>query len=419
MARNGSGTMSPSQTFTPSTPALSADVNSVIQDIADEITNSLALDGQSVMTGPIKAATGSAGAPGYTFGSALTTGFYLSGGLIHASIGGVAQGPVINPSTFSTSTPSTGTSAYVIGGLSPAGFTLAAFRRVLFIVGDTNTSTTNTAAVNGTTAKNIVKRSTSGYVPLAIGDLVEDELVELIYDGTQYVLTEDVSQGFGPQLAITAAATTDLGTKNSHNILINGTTGITAFGSGANASTPLYLIKFSGILTMTNSAGLALVGGADITTAAGDYALALYLGSGNWAVIAYFRASGKALIETDQFPSQTGNALKMVTTDGTNKSWSGRVITAQGTLNASAVVTGGENIASAAKGGSGIYDVTMSITLPNLYKVFAFLSDGSFVGVAKEIPTSRTTTGFRIATALTNGVAQDFAAVEFIVVGGL
>lgn len=76
MSRNGSGTMTASLTFSPSTPALSADVNSVLADIAAEITNSLAKDGQTVMTGQIKAADGSASAPGVAFGSDLNTGAY-------------------------------------------------------------------------------------------------------------------------------------------------------------------------------------------------------------------------------------------------------------------------------------------------------------------------------------------------------
>lgn len=417
MARNGSGTMSPSQTFTPSTPALSADVNSVIQDIADELTNSLALDGQSIMTGPVKAATGSAGAPGYAFGGGLTTGLYLSGGQIHASFGGVAQGPILNPSSFFTSAASSGTSAYVIGSLAPAGFTLAAGRRVIWLINDTNDTTTNTAAVNATPAKNILKRGISGNVSLAPGDLVAGELGDMTYDGTQYILNNDVSQGFGPQVVITAAATTDLGTKNSRNVLVNGTTGITAFGSSASVAAPLYLLKFAGILTMTNSAGMALIGGVDIITAAGDYALALYLGSGNWAVIAYFRASGKALIETDQFPSQTSNAGKMVTTDGTNKSWSGNVITARGSYSGTTVNSGSVNIASVANPSAGIYNVALTTALANTNYQVMITIEGAQYGFATI--NSKTTSGFQVQMVLANGVPQNFGTVEVVVVGGL
>lgn len=58
-------------------------------DIADEITNSLALDGQSVMTGQFKAANGSAAAPSITFGSDLDTGIYRkSANTIGVAVGG-------------------------------------------------------------------------------------------------------------------------------------------------------------------------------------------------------------------------------------------------------------------------------------------------------------------------------------------
>jgi hypothetical protein len=66
-------------TFSPSTTISSSQTNANNSDIADELTNSLALDGQSVMTGQVKAANGSASAPGYTFGSDLDTGFYRIG----------------------------------------------------------------------------------------------------------------------------------------------------------------------------------------------------------------------------------------------------------------------------------------------------------------------------------------------------
>lgn len=79
MARNGSGTMSIPNSFTPSTTALSSDVNENFTDVASEITNSLALDGQSVMAGQFKAANGTVSAPSVTFGSDLDSGIYRIG----------------------------------------------------------------------------------------------------------------------------------------------------------------------------------------------------------------------------------------------------------------------------------------------------------------------------------------------------
>lgn len=78
MARSG-GTMSILNTFVSGNPITADGHNQNNTDIAAEITNSLALDGQSTMTGVIKAANGSASAPSYTFGSDTNSGFYRIG----------------------------------------------------------------------------------------------------------------------------------------------------------------------------------------------------------------------------------------------------------------------------------------------------------------------------------------------------
>jgi hypothetical protein len=80
MPRNISGTYSlPEPAFAPGTTIQSASVNSDFSDIATALTESLATTGVSSMTGPIKAASGAVTAPSYTFASAPTTGFFLSG----------------------------------------------------------------------------------------------------------------------------------------------------------------------------------------------------------------------------------------------------------------------------------------------------------------------------------------------------
>lgn len=78
MARNGSGTYTVPKSFTPNTTITSADQNANWTDIGNEMTNSLALDGQSVMTGVFKAASGSNTNPSIAFGSDLDTGWYRS-----------------------------------------------------------------------------------------------------------------------------------------------------------------------------------------------------------------------------------------------------------------------------------------------------------------------------------------------------
>ena len=78
MPRNGSGTYTlPESAFVAGTTIQSAPVNNNFSDIASAITGSLATDGQSSMTGAIKAAAGTVGAPSYAFASDTNTGFFL------------------------------------------------------------------------------------------------------------------------------------------------------------------------------------------------------------------------------------------------------------------------------------------------------------------------------------------------------
>jgi hypothetical protein len=90
MPRNGSGTMSTTNTFTASTLVRSSDVNDNFTDIATELTNSLARDGQSTMTGQFKAYSGTVSTPGQSWASELGSGWYRAGaGDFRFAVGGV------------------------------------------------------------------------------------------------------------------------------------------------------------------------------------------------------------------------------------------------------------------------------------------------------------------------------------------
>jgi hypothetical protein len=80
MARNGSGIMSIVNTLVDGTTITAGAHNQNNTDIASEVTNSLALDGQSSMTGQFKSASGTVAAPGMVFGSDLDTGLYRIAG---------------------------------------------------------------------------------------------------------------------------------------------------------------------------------------------------------------------------------------------------------------------------------------------------------------------------------------------------
>lgn len=90
---------------------------------------------------------------------------------------------------------------------------------------------------------------------------------------------------------IASASTTDLATATGWIVNITGTTTITALGTVQSGATRALI--FADVLTLThNATSLILPGAANITTAAGDVALMVSKGSGNWKCAAYQRADG-------------------------------------------------------------------------------------------------------------------------------
>ncbi len=91
---------------------------------------------------------------------------------------------------------------------------------------------------------------------------------------------------------IASAATTNIGAATSNSVIVSGTTTIT--GLGTIAAGAERVVQFSGALTLThNATSLILPGGASITTAAGDVAYFVSLGSGNWRCTGYQKANGQ------------------------------------------------------------------------------------------------------------------------------
>lgn len=78
MARNGSGVYTKVNTFVSNNPVTAAGHNQNWDDLVTEMTNSVAADGQTSMTGPLKASSGTAALPSHTFASDPNTGGYRS-----------------------------------------------------------------------------------------------------------------------------------------------------------------------------------------------------------------------------------------------------------------------------------------------------------------------------------------------------
>jgi hypothetical protein len=79
-------------------------------------------------------------------------------------------------------------------------------------------------------------------------------------------------------------------------ISITGTTNITSFGSTCKAG-HVKIVTFTASLTLTyNATSLIIPGATNVVTTAGDQAVVVALGSGNWQVVSYTPANGQALI---------------------------------------------------------------------------------------------------------------------------
>lgn len=110
-----------------------------------------------------------------------------------------------------------------------------------------------------------------------------------------------------PAVTIASSGTVNIGAAAANTINVTGTLNISAFDSIAASATRRLI--FGGILTLThNATSLILPTGSNITTAAGDVAEFVSLGSGNWRCVSYMRASGAAVAGAGGTLSQIVNA---------------------------------------------------------------------------------------------------------------
>jgi microcystin-dependent protein len=143
--------------------------------------------------------------------------------------------------------------------------------------------------------------TTSAPYPVYFHDGAGNWLLRGYIDPTNHLWVPPLGGGTG---TIAANPTTDLGSVPQSVITVTGAGTITSFGSTAKLGT-LKVLVFSSSLTLGyNAASMILPTASNITTAAGDAAMALYLGSGNWQVVTYQSASGAALA-----PVPTGTIL--------------------------------------------------------------------------------------------------------------
>lgn len=211
-----------------------------------------------------------------------------------------------DPTVFNNLITVTGTNT-LLGTSVPPYTSYVAGMTLSFVPVNTNSGAV-TLDLDGLGAKNIYVGSAS---PLSGGELVAGRMAQIEYDGTRFqlavatiadgsitsaklanaALTLPNSLNYAPTVTLASAASVAIGAAASNNIIITGTTTITSFDTIANGA--VRQVTFAGALTLThNATSLILPSSNDITTANGDVATFLSLGSGNWRCVDYQRADG-------------------------------------------------------------------------------------------------------------------------------
>lgn len=185
-----------------------------------------------------------------------------------------------------------------------------------------------------------------------------------IIDLTNVNTLQELRDAFASQTiqTIASATATPLGTSTSDYVVISGTTTITSFTT-ASAGVKRY-VRFSGALTLThNGTNLILGGAVNRTTVAGDTALFVSEGSGNWRELVYYPTTATGTGARVQAAAPT--LVTPVISTGLSASGSaantfagstGTFLTSSGanTLSGDVTVAAGKDVTYAA--GDGLFD---------------------------------------------------------------
>ena len=233
MPRNGSGTMTVPNSFSPGTTIESGAMNANLSDLASEVTNSLPRDGQAGMTGPMKASAGTVSAPGITFASDPDTGFYRTGANSMGIAAGGAKVGEVGPSGFAdvngnpmTAFPA-GTKMLFIQTTAPVGWTKDTTHnnKALRIVSGTAGTGGSAIFTDVFTARTLTQANLPNVSLAVSGTTTTDG--DHSHTVTSVSDTTISSSGNGAQ-AFTTTRTTS--TNGAHSHLVTGSTA--ALGSG-------------------------------------------------------------------------------------------------------------------------------------------------------------------------------------------
>jgi hypothetical protein len=315
MARDGSGTYSlPATLATANQVASSTTANTIMDDIAQALTDSVNKDGTKAFAG--NQSLGGNKITSLGAGTALTDAAQLSQ---------VQKGNVQQATTVA------GTADAITLAFSPAITSYTTGMVIRWVSGGANTVVAPTINIDSLGAKTVKKNP--GAAALAAGDLgVANTINEAVYNGTDFILltvpataiaaasdsaagvvelatTTETLTGTDTARAVTPNAlaalweqgadvasdtTISLGEGGYFNI--TGTTTITDIDFATDKAGRVAWVKFADALTLTHGAALILPGAANITTAAGDVACFVSEGTDVVRCTVYTKANGQPVV---------------------------------------------------------------------------------------------------------------------------
>ena len=200
--------------------------------------------------------------------------------------------------------PATAQNDFLVGGPSPFGWVRQTLEQVKVILG-------LAGILPATTAPNDFIISAGSPVAWAKKTLVEFLAIVMPspgpIGGTTPAAGAFTSVNWAKPTNIADSATPAIGAAAGNVLDLDGATTITGFDTVAAGITRM--VRFTDIRILTyNATSLILPGSRNITTAVGDRAEFISLGSGNWYCFAYLKASGIAIGNIDeQIAAATGN----------------------------------------------------------------------------------------------------------------
>lgn len=286
-----------------------------------------------------------------------------------------------------------------------------------------NTNSTVVLNVSALGTKNIKKYIGGSKVGLGIGDIQIGMPMELYYDGTDLIWLNPPAYSHSADIA--SSGTLNLNNSTGDLIDVTGTTTITAITLNEGQERT---VRFTGALTLTHGASLVLPNaGANILTAAGDFAIFRAYASGVVRCVAYNRLNGQALVTTASVAySAIAGFIPSISNVGTTTAAISFSAGQAASVANDAYITKGSTTAWAVSNGNAINGYVGGTSLPASATLHFFICSGSSgTGIfadtslsSPSIPAGYSTYYRRVASIKTNGSSQLIPYVAVEVEGG-